>query len=379
MTSLDFMEAMSRIDDSYIQEVVSCMNYKNGISVRRYMRSLLVATLIVSLFAAMGAAAYAADFLGIRTLLRPGNVEFDGTEYSEISISQPQAIPDDMNSKVTAKLENSRLAWEEWNEYKKQANEQIRIPEAFQNEPDNVSAMEVQENDDGTWTCIYMSGTEVIEQRVISNEEYEYMLEFMEMTSKGYDSGYDFNYGVDNAEQAEKLEEIAAKYGLKLRGEAKLAFSSDTTGQTGANFYTNEELAAMTADFGCAGNIFSSTPAGFDKVYWFDEGSFAVSYYLEAPSNGEQLRCYGYNSMYSTLSSGAEVYNWEEDAGSFTEQNHTAPDGTELTILSNGKDAYIFAWLENSFYAQHVWGDNGIDDADLEYVADFINYSLIGK
>lgn len=108
-----------------------------------------------------------------------------------------------------------------------------------------------------------------------------------------------------------------------------MLWSSETSGITGEGFYTNAELAEMTAEFGNSGSVFYEPPAGFDKVYYYDEGSFGLKFYLEAPSGAGQLSCYGYNSVYSTLSSGG-VMSWEADLSSFTERRHTAPDGTEL-------------------------------------------------
>ena len=61
---------------------------------------------------------------------------------------------------------------------------------------------------------------------------------------------------------------------------------------------------------------------------------------------------------------------------------HTAPDGTELTILSNGQEAYIYAWLENSFFAEHVNGgliEVELTDEALDDIADMLIYSRIGK
>ena len=88
---------------------------------------------------------------------------------------------------------------------------------------------------------------------------------------------------------------------------------------------------------------------------------------------------YLYNSMYATLSSGREVMWLEEDVSAFTARTFQAQDGTELTILSNGQSAYIYAYLENSFLAIHVQGDEGITDADVDAIANTINYSSIGK
>ena len=76
----------------------------------------------------------------------------------------------------------------------------------------------------------------------------------------------------------------------------------------------------------------------------------------------------------------AEFSAWrEDDLSSFTERRHTAPDGTELTILSNGSDAYIYVYLEDSFFAMHVYGEGSLSEADVNFAADAINYSNIGR
>ena len=70
------------------------------------------------------------------------------------------------------------------------------------------------------------------------------------------------------------------------------------------------------------------------------------------------------------------------DSASFNARSHTAPDGTELTILSNGQEAYIYAWLENSFFAEHVNGgliEVELTDEALDDIADMLIYSRIGK
>lgn len=135
----------------------------------------------------------------------------------------------------------------------------------------------------------------------------------------------------------------------------------------------------------CSGRLFNDTPAGYDKVYYYDEGTFAVVWFIDLPDGG-QAWCYGYNSMYGTLSSGSEL-SWAEDIDSFTARTHVCPDGTEVTILSNGGDeAYIYVYLENSFFAENIdstgpiiTGKDALTDADLDYIADNINYSVIGK
>lgn len=393
MKEQDFLHLIGEVDDRFIAEM--CDTYAGETSVlssfterrtaknmntthkamrlgKNYKRIISIAAAI-AVFLALGTIAYAADLFGLRALLRPENADI---EYSELSLSQPQAVPENLNPVIAEKVNNSRAAWAEWIQWHtEQDQSEPSLPAVLENEPEGVHAFDTRTNADGTITATYYAkdGT-VLEERLLSVDEYAEYEDFMRITSG--DSKYDYNVYSD--EQVAKLEEIAEKYGLALRGKSQVRWSSETTGQTGGSFLTNAQLAAKTAEFGNGGNIFRQTPDGFDKVYWFNEGTFAVSYYVELPS-GERVNCYGYNSMYSTLSSGTEVVNWESDLSGFSERAYTTADGTEVTILSNGSSAYIYVYLENSFFAEHINGTNSLSDADLNAVADMINYSLISK
>ena len=282
------------------------------------------------------------------------------------------------------KLENNKKAWAEWADYKANNPDTPVEPRAYAESPEGTNGFECVENEDGSYTVQYWQFDEnyvpvPIKELVITAEEYAYMNEYNEIMTKGYGE-YDFKYNINSAAEALKLEEIAAKYGMKLRGNQNAAFSSETTGQTGPQFFTNAQLAAKTAEIGCRENLFTETPVGFDKMYWFNEGTFCVSYYVNLPSNGKQVTCYGYNSRYATLSSGAEVYNWEVDASGFESRNYVTADSTEMTILSNGTSAYIYVYLNDSFFVEHIYGleECDITDEDLNYIADYLKYSVIG-
>ena len=140
-------------------------------------------------------------------------------------------------------------------------------------------------------------------------------------------------------------------------------------------------LCELTAtEMGNSGNIFRSVPVGFDKVYWFDEGTFAVSFYVDLPSGGRRLTCYSYNSMYSTLSSGREVMG-DVNKAEFNSREYTTADGTVLSVLENGTEAYLYVFLENSFFAQHIYAmdSSPITQEDVNHVADYLNYHLISQ
>ena len=356
MTSVNWETVLGQLNEEFIEEaLLSCeqpvsaapqyeketnMNHK----VKKTSKRLLTVAVAAAMVMALAISGFAAYVLGFDALLRPTQTEFDGNTYSEVSLTQPQDWDAaKLSASVVEKLENNKAAWAEWATYK-----------------DNHSSIPIK-------------------NLIITAEEYEYMNEYNEIMVKGY-GNYDFNYGVNSAEEELKLEEIASKYGLKLRGNQNAAFSSETTGQSGSQFLTNAQLAAKTVEIGCRENLFTETPVGFDKMYWFDEGTFCVSYYVNLPSNGKQVTCYGYNSCYGTLSSGAEVYNWEVDANGFESRQYMTADGTEVTILSDGTSAYIYVYLEDSFFVEHIYGVDKCDitDDDLNYIADYLRYSVIG-
>ena len=386
MKHYDWDNILQYMDDELLEEALAPAAGKRAKAGtgRRVYRTLLIAAIIASF---MVTAAFAAGLLDFRALLMDKTVEIDGQEFSRISLTQPQTVPEETENADTQenalkdtegleeKLAASKAAWAEWEDYRYNG---IGLPEAFSFVKEKSCGLLVTENDDGSVTVEIIDNGES-EFMTVSAEEFEQFEAWGERQSGGTYGDYDFNYKVQSQEDADKLEKIAAKYGLKLRKGHQLLWSSETSGMSGAGFITNQQLAEKTAEIGCAGNIFYETPVGFDKVYWYDEGTFCVSYYVDLPSSGERVTCYGYNGVYSTFTSGSEVKIWEEDLSGFSERQHTAPDGTELTILSNGADAYIYAFLEDSFFAMHVGGSENMTDADLDYIAGTINYSNIGS
>lgn len=61
----------------------------------------------------------------------------------------------------------------------------------------------------------------------------------------------------------------------------------------------------------------------------------------------------------------------------YTVRSHTTPDGTELTVLQNGTEAYAYVYLKNSFVTLHISQVSGLSDAAIDTILDMVDYSTI--
>lgn len=389
-------------EDAPPQTEVQNMKTRN---MHKIIRIGLLAAVIAS-FLAVGA--YAAGFLGSRAILIEEPAVTDGSAL--VSISQPQAAPEELDE-VAQKIENAKAAWAEWRSWRETSPDLPHKPAVFLPPANNVSSAYV-DNPDGGCTIYYHDnesfqkmmeatpeGTEpdyaayAIETRIATPEEVAQDNAFHEYVQSEY-GNYDFNYDIHTEAEARKLEEIAAKYGLNLRhgstllwckesveemdAEMNAAYGTDIhTDTSDPRFLPKAELIARIESVACHGDLFRDAPRGFDKVYYFDEGSFCVSFYLD--SAGKRLNCYGYNSVYSTLSSGREVLTRIQDPAKLQTRTRTAPDGTELTILQGGNEAFLYVYLNDSFFEEHITCESSLTDADVDLAADALVYSNIGR
>ena len=320
-------------------------------------------------------------------------------------------MPEGLDSAVKKKVENARAAWAEWRHWREANLDSPHNPEVF-DFPTGAVVCNEEEKEDGSITLSYYdrdawalihkdanaepdySAAAPFEVRVATAEEKAEHVAWMNYLNFTY-GDYDFNYDIHNEQEAAKLEEIAAKYGLRLRRGQTLLWSKETTekmdaewnAQHGTNlhtdtsdprFLTDRELCDRISEVGCSGDLFREIPWGFDKVYYYDEGTFCVSYDQEL-SDSRRIKCYGYNSMYATLSSGKEVVSQISDPDQFWIRTHTVPDGTELTILQKDKEAFLYVYLPDSFFEMHIQGDGVLSEADVDSVADNLNYRNIRK
>ncbi|MBQ7895546.1 MAG: hypothetical protein IJ364_03195 [Oscillospiraceae bacterium] len=388
--------ALNGVDDVFLEETalkLGCIveenerivamnkNYKH--SSRRFLSILIAACMLLSL----GIAAYASDYFGLRALLIKEE-NYPPTPYEDgayISITQPQEVPEEMSADVKGKIENSTKAWAEWDSWRRENG--IIQPEVFI-APEGCDIADYIENEDGTYTIIFYDAViteddkgnvidvkhEEMERRTATAEEYKQDMAFAETMAKGFD-GYDFNYHVESQKMADKLEEIAAKYGLQLRHTANRLYQNFGE-QT--EFLSREELTEKVNEI-CAGGaqFFRTEPTGYDKFYYFDEGTFAVSFYTTEDMTNKGTYCYLYNSPYGTLSSGFEIVGLVKDVNAMSSYTHTTPDGTELTVLHNGMEMYAYVYLENSFVTLSFHQVNGLSTEEINSIIDMIDFSTI--
>lgn len=348
-------------------------------------KRIVTLALAAALLLGLGAVAYAAGWIGPRAIVIQ-EVEEGGV----VSLTQPQETPDDLDPAVEDGLATSREAWAEWENWKNSDERSPDLPPVF-TKPEGARARSIDDNGDGTYTVIFMGDEDVIEERIATQEELDAYVAAFERED-GFESKYDFNYDCGSAEEEAKLEEIAAKYGLRLRSNGTRFYSRETfettdewfNAQYGANLHgdysgpqylTNAEITELVAKQCCHGDFFRETPLGFDKFYYFDEGSFAVSWYpVFTPER--QVTCYVYNASFGTLFSGNEVGGIAYDLDSFTERSYTSSDGTVFTVLESPEQAYFYTYLDKSYLCGSI--GLGLSESEVDQVLDSVHWQNIG-
>lgn len=376
MKALDLIEATGQIDDRIILEVTSTMKKNVAHTSKSYKRIFILAAATI-LMLSFGIVAYAADLFGLRAMLM--------ADSNNLSLTQPQDVPEEMGGVIREKIDNSTRAWAEWEAWFTVNG--ISQPEVFIM-PEGCSFADYVENDDGSVTIIFCSYEPAldeagkvmdykpieIERRTATAKEYEQETAYAEAQSKGF-GDYDYNYHVYTQEMSDKLESIAASYGLKLRHQGTTMYENfdDHT-----EFSTREEITTKINEV-CAGGgrFFRTEPTGYEKFYYFDEGTFAVNFFTTDDLTNTGTSCYLYNSPYGTLSSGFEIFDYVQDTSAFNTRSHTTPDGTELTVLQNGSDMYAYVYLENSFVTLHIMQIDGLSDAEIDAFLDMVDFSTI--
>ena len=111
---------LNDIDDRFVSEAafpdpVSPRESPERI-VHMKKKRIVTLTLAAALILALGAMAYAADLFGLKALLiTNGSLSSpENVNGGRLSITQPQAVPEEMDSAIREKIDNSSKAWAEW-------------------------------------------------------------------------------------------------------------------------------------------------------------------------------------------------------------------------------------------------------------------------
>lgn len=379
-------------------------------------RTLLIAAVIASL---MTVTALASEFYGFGSLVMDereqpvareqpdGSMETTTVTVYDIGQTRPYEGPDWAMEWV----DKAQEAFSEWRSYKAEKLEayyQEKLPNLgsflWGEQDADYSGFGIEDNGDGTYTftksylekdtegetAIDIYGNPVPAYKealdpttsvtVDRAEKDAFDAEMLRMATLGGYGDYHSIYGVADAQEAEKLETLAAEYGLILRSGQVTRFAGDDSDE-GLNRSLGQAVGS--------GDIYRQAPE-FDHYSTFQSGSFQSSAYIPL-EDGRRLSTYLCSTAYNEMVDGREVggFTVREDEP-MTTRSYTAADGTELTISQNSTQAIIYAYLDKSYITMTMEINNlrspgvretdfTLDEATVNYAADFINYKNIGK
>ena len=384
---------------------------------KKLRRTLLIAAVIASF---MTVTALASEFYGFGSLVREereqlmaqeqpdGSLDSSTVTVYDIGQTRPYEGPDWAMEWV----DKAQEAFSEWRSYKEEKldayyREKLSNLKDILTISDNggpgYDGIDVQDNGDGTYTFTlwrYEEDPDNLAPGIFGNmapaykevldpatsvtvdqaEKEAFDEEMLRMATLGGYGDYHHIYGVADAEGAEKLEELAAEYGLSLRSGQVTKYAGDDSDEG-----LNQSLGQAVG----SGDIYREAPE-FDHYSTFQSGSFQSAANITL-SDGRKLSTYLCSTAYGEMVDGWELggFTVREDEPMST-RSYTAADGTELTISQNSSQAIVYAYLDksyitmtmeiNSYRSPGVPETNfSLDEAAVNYGADFINYKNIGK
>ncbi len=390
---------------------------RNKVGGKNLRRTLLIAAVIASL---MTVTALASEFYGFGSLVREereqlmaqeqpdGSLDSSTVTVYDIGQTRPYEGPDWAMEWV----DKAQEAFSEWRSYKEEkldAYYREKLPNLkdiltiSDNGGPGYDGIDVADNGDGTYTFTlwrYEEDPDNLVPDIFGNmvpaykevldpatsvtvdqaEKEAFDEEMLRMATLGGYGDYHHIYGVADAEEAEKLEELAAEYGLSLRSGQVTKYAGDDSDEG-----LNQSLGQAVG----SGDIYREAPE-FDHYSTFQSGSFQSAANITL-SDGRRLSTYLCSTAYGEMVDGWELggFTVREDEPMST-RSYTAADGTELTISQNSSQAIVYAYLDKSYITMTMEinsyrspgvreTDFSLDEAAVNYAADFINYKNIGK
>lgn len=321
MTAFELSKHIGRVDERYIQETLGDLGYidapsreqekKSTVKVRRVV---LIAAAVCMLLA-LGATAVAGNWFGLRELLLP-----------EKQIITPPVEPSDDGEPPVKGDE--------------QETDAISLA-GFNDSPEAKATAEWQAYLQECRDAGMMDG--LGNNICAGSAPYHY-------------------YQVYNDEMAAKLDEIVAKYGLKLHNELYLL--------------TEDELIALVGDFIGENRV--------DTPYIYDDGTFKFDGELTIEGYG----VLDYQFQRCVKGTFTDILLTIGDASEYTEWRYTAKDGTELLLALSPHKALIIADMPDSFVTVNVlagtdpekneiFSSGPITGVELMTLADSIDWSML--
>ena len=179
------------------------------------LRAALIAALLAGLFAV---GAYAGGFLGSRAIVIPEetpaasstaqptatSTPAAGESAAQVSLTQPQAVPEEMDPAIREKVDKAAQAWREWTQW--QADREPPVPESLQ--PPGSCIMDIAEEPaaDGTYHVVfYRTDPEdpdaqiVLRENDVTAEELaQFDAHWRYVAAENYQGDLDFNYHVQD-------------------------------------------------------------------------------------------------------------------------------------------------------------------------------------
>lgn len=178
----------------------------------------------------------------------------------------------------------------------------------------------------------------------------------------GLDEKY-AHYNVYTQEMADRLEEIAAKYGLKLYGR----FGDGDVHAIGEKLIVNdyEEFSGKAFNTMVDGYLYDDGTFSFDGIFDAASGRLSVYYQFRCSPKGV------FDPVFLSLG----------DIEAYQEQMLITPSGVELAAALSGGQAVLITEVDSRFVTINVLGgrDTGITFDDLADLANTFDFSVIGK
>ncbi len=347
-----------------------------------------------------------------------------GENYSRsaVAIQQAEDLSETLSYDGPAwameKIGNAQKALEEWNTWKQEKkrayfDETMPSLTEFLMRDGEFDGTDVTENEDGTYTLTHWSfGADTASNAIdpitgqvigeitkvpdtgsavtVSEGEFLCYQEYTEeqILSEGYGDYY-YIYNVQDEEDAAKLEEIAAKYGLKLRKEEG---SSGGFGEA-----EDSVLHRQLSDAVSKGDVYAREPE-IDHYVYFSNASFqsVADLYL---MDGRRMNTVLCSTHYDEMIDGRVVGGFTvSNPGTMDPRVYTAADGTQVSISQNNEQAVAYAYLENGYVILDMSVDHwrvrpadesdsmtiskletdfSVTEDDVNYIIDAINFAKL--